>query len=49
MTSALVDNGVAGPGVNDGSGLVAGTGVELTTPLFEQAPTVVAKPTLPAN
>jgi hypothetical protein len=46
---ALVGNGAAGPEVDDGSGLVAGTGAELTTALFEQAPTVVAKPTLPAN
>jgi hypothetical protein len=46
---ALVGNGALGPGVDGGFGLVAGTGVELTTAPFEQAPTVAAKPTLPAN
>ena len=46
---ALVGSRAAGPGVDDGSGLVAETGAELTTALFEQALTVVAKPTLPTN
>jgi hypothetical protein len=45
----LVGNGAAGLAADDGSGPVAGTGAELTTALFEQALTVVAKPTLPAN
>ena len=49
VRSALVGNGAAGPRVDNGSGLVTGTGAELTAPLFEQALTVVAKPTLPAN
>jgi len=46
---ALVGNGAVGPGVDDGFGLIAGSGAELTTALFEQALTVVAKPTPPAN
>ena len=46
---ALVGSRAAGPRVDDGSGLVAETGAELTTALFEQALTVVAKPTLPTN
>ena len=46
---ALVGRGAAGPRVDDGSGLVAETGAERTTPLVEQALTVVAKPTLPTN
>ena len=46
---ALVGNGAVGPGVGDGFRLVAGSGAERTTALFEQALTVVAKPTLPAN
>ena len=46
---ALVGSGAAGPRVDDGSGLDAETGAELTTALFEQALTVVAKPTLPTN
>ncbi len=46
---ALVGNGAVGPGVDDAFGLAAGSGVELTTALGEQALTVVAKPTPPAN
>jgi hypothetical protein len=46
---ALVGNGALGPRADDGFGLVAGSGAEVTMTLFEQALTVVAKPTLPAN
>jgi hypothetical protein len=46
---ALMGNGAVGPGVDDGFGLIAGSGAELATALFEQALTVVAKPTPPAN
>jgi hypothetical protein len=46
---ALVGNCAMGPGADDGFGLVAGSGAEGITTLFEQALTVVPKPTLPAN
>jgi hypothetical protein len=49
VRSIFVGNGAAGVAVDDGFGPVAGTGAELTTALFEQALTAVAKPTLPAN
>jgi hypothetical protein len=46
---ALVGNGAVGPRADGGFGLVAESGAEVTTTLFEQALTVVAKPTLPTN
>ena len=42
-------NGAAGLKVGDGAGLVVGPGADLTSAPLEQAATVVAKPTLPAN
>jgi hypothetical protein len=46
---ALVGNGALEPRADDGFGLVAGSGAEVTMTLVEQALTVVAQPTLPAN